>query len=361
MKINNLNLKEKIGQMLIIGLDFENPMEKIDDIILNVKPGGILLYKKNYKTYEEMIEFINYIKTLNSKVNKIPLFIAIDQEGGRVNRMPPEFKNIPSPYRLTRNKDESIVKEAATITGDMLYNSGINMDLAPVLDVKRGADNSAIGDRAFSSEVENVVQYGITYMKELQSRRVIPVVKHFPGHGLTNVDSHFLPPIINEPIEKIEKEMLPFKEAINANVDAILIGHLYVKGMTEGIPATMSKAVVNYIREKLGFNGVIVSDDMRMKSVKILYGKNRAVKRAVLAGNDIVIVKYVKNDRLEEIIEDMVKKNYLSEEQINEHVSRILNLKSKYGISDTEVLELIDLEKYNKTIQRIINTCAHLD
>lgn len=358
MSIKELSLKEKIGQMLIIGLDFEDPMEKIDDIIMKCKPGGILLYKKNYKTYEDMIEFINYIKTLNKKVNKVPLFISIDQEGGRVNRMPSEFKNIPSTYRLTKNKDESIVKEAAGITGEMLYNSGINMDFAPVLDIKRTSDSSAIGDRAFSEKIEEVSQYGIVYMKELQNKNVIPVVKHYPGHGLTKIDSHFFLPIINEPIEKVEKDMLPFKDAIKANADAILVGHLFIKGITERLPATMSKKVISNLRDNLKFNGVIVSDDMRMKGVKLLYGKNRAVKKAVLAGNDIIVAKYIKNDNLVEQIEKLIKKSKITENEINEHVDRILKLKNRYNVNDNEILNIIDIEKYNKKIQRIINTCA---
>ena len=191
LELKDLTMQEKIGQMMMVGLTGNKINDRIKNLILKYKIGGFIVYRKNFATYTEMLNLIKELKSLNSQ-NKIPLFIAIDQEGGRVNRMPKEFKNLPAAYKIAKTENMEMIKQAGDITGEMLYNTGINMNLAPVLDIKRFNDNHAIGDRCFGETKENVAKYGIATMKELQNNKVIPVIKHFPGHGLTQKDSHFL-------------------------------------------------------------------------------------------------------------------------------------------------------------------------
>ena len=165
--VNELSLEEKIGQMIIIGLDTNITEKLLEKIINKYKVGGVLLYKKNYKNYEEMINLVNKIKELNSK-NKIPIFISIDQEGGRVNRIPNEFENLPGATKLVEKSiEEDLVKMSGEITGEMLNKLGIDMNFAPVLDIKRFKDTHAIGDRAYSDDVEKVSKYGIEYTNAL--------------------------------------------------------------------------------------------------------------------------------------------------------------------------------------------------
>lgn len=341
--INKLSLEEKIGQMIIIGLNTEDAVNHLAEMIQKYKIGGILLYKKNYKTYEEMINLINQIKALNRK-NKIPICISIDQEGGRVNRMPNEFKNLPVASKLAeKSGKKDMVKIAGEITGSMLHKTGIHMDFAPVLDIKRFKDKQAIGDRAYSENVEEVSKYGIEYMKALQKHDVMSIAKHFPGHGATKEDSHFRLPKIECDIEKLENEdMLPFKKAIENKVDGILVGHLRITKVTGKIPASLSKRfITKYIRKKYRYNGLVITDDMRMKGMRMRYGKNRAIKKAFMACNDIIVFKYDDDIRVIEKIVALVKEHKLEEKRVNKSVRRILALKEKYHVND----EMIKLDK----------------
>ena len=354
--INNLSLEEKIGQMIIIGLNTDITANELEKIIMKYKVGGILLYKKNYKNYEEMIKLINKIKEINQK-NKIPIFISIDQEGGRVNRMPKEFKNLPAANKLVKNsKKEDLVRKSGEITGEVLHKIGVNMDFAPVLDIKRFKDNHAIGDRAYSEDIEEVSKYGIEFMKALQEKRVISVVKHFPGHGATKVDSHLHLPKIEKEIQKLEKEdMQPFKLAIKNKVDGVLIGHLKLLKVTGKLPVSMSKRfITKYLRKKYRYNGLVITDDIRMKGVKIRYGKNNAIKKAFLACNDIILFKYDNDIRVIDKIIKLAKKEKIPMKRINKSIMRILKVKERYNLKD----EFIEIDKnfvknINKQIEEI--------
>ena len=342
--IHELSLEEKIGQMMIIGLNTETSVKNLDKIIEKYKVGGVLLYKRNYhQNYEEMIELVNKIRTLNQK-NKIPIFISIDQEGGRVNRTPKELKNLPAANKLVKkSEEEDLVKRSGEITGEILHKLGINMNFAPVLDIKRFSDNHAIGDRAYSENIEEVSKYGIEYMQALQKNGIISVAKHFPGHGATKTDSHFRLPKIEKEIETLEKEdMKPFKAAIEHKVDGILMGHLKISKVTGNLPASMSKRfITKYVRKKYRYNGLVITDDVRMKGVRIRYGKDNAIKKAFLACNDMIIFKYDNDINVIDKIIKLAKEDKLKMKRINKSVMRILKVKEQYELKD----ELIEKDK----------------
>ena len=354
--MNELSIEEKIGQMIIVGLNTEGAIKHLEEIIRIYKVGGVLLYKKNYKNYEDMIKLINRIKELN-RTNKIPMFIAIDQEGGRVNRMPSEFKNLPSANKLAKKSDkENYVKISGEITGEMLNRIGVNMDFAPVLDIKRFQDEHAIGDRAYSENIVEVSKYGIEYMKALQNNNVISVVKHFPGHGATKKDSHFRLPKINCSIETLENEdMIPFKKAMKNEADGVLVGHLKIMNMLGKVPASLSKKfITKYIRKKERYNGLVITDDVRMKGVRIRYGRNRVIKKAFLACNDIIVFKYDNDIQVIKDIIKMAKDNIIEMKKVNKSVTRILKVKEKYQVRDDKIQkddEFVD--KINKKIEEI--------
>ena len=360
MDIKELSLQEKIGQMIIIGMDTNYITDRIKDMILKYKIGGIILYRKNFNTYQDMLKLIKNLKDLNRK-NKIPLFIAIDQEGGRVNRMPREIKNLPSANQIAITGGEELVKASANITGQILRKSGFNLNFSPVLDIKRFENNHAIGDRSFGSDKEEVAKFGITAMKELQKNKVISAIKHFPGHGATKQDSHNFLPVINEKNEKLEKEdMYPFEQAIKNGADVVLVGHLLIKNVTGIYPASLSrKFIAKYLRMKYRYNGVIITDDLKMKAIKVLYGTKLSVRKAFEAGNDIIVFRY-NNKKEVEVIEQiisLVKKGKIKENRINKSVKRIIDLKNKYEISDTEEIQGIEIEKVNKEIETIRKKC----
>lgn len=346
-KLENLSIEEKVGQMLMVGVGNPKFIKDIEDLIVKYKIGGVLLYKKDYKDYRELNKLINRLRTLG-KQNKIPLFIAIDQEGGRVNRMPNDFENLPSANELASYKEEDLVEEASEVTGEMLEKTGFNFNFAPVLDIKRFKSNQAIGDRAFSENVDVVSKCGIVYMNKMKEHNIVPVIKHYPGHGATAKDSHLTLPRIEESNEKLEKEdLVPFKNVMENGADVLLVGHLIIKKVTHGYPASMSKSFVRkYIRKKNRFNGIVITDDIRMKAIRILYGTKRALVKAFKAGNDIVLFKYIPGDEvlMDKIIKE-VKDGKINIAKINRSVRRILRVKEKYEIENEKVPYLEDLPK----------------
>lgn len=275
--------------------------------------------------------------------------------------MPPEIKNLPSANTLAKVGGKEAIIKSAEITGEMLKKSGINLNFAPVLDIKRFEDKHALGDRCYGENKEDVTRYGIEVMKRLQKQGIVSVIKHFPGHGATKQDSHTFLPIITTKMEKLEKEdMKPFEQAIKSGADAILVGHLLIKNITGIYPASLSrKFIYQYLRKKYKYNGVIITDDLKMRAIKILYGVENAVKKAFEAGNDIIVFRFNKDEEkksIENIIK-LVQKGKIKETRINRSVKRIANLKEKYNISDYFETTGINIAEINNRIQEIRNKC----
>lgn len=356
VNVNDLSIEEKLGQMMMVGFEGNQINDRIKDLVLKYKVGGFILYKKNFDSYEQMLQIIKELKKLNLQ-NKIPLFISIDQEGGRVNRMPSEIKNLPSAYMLAQTGDVEIIKESAKITGEILYNSGINMNFAPVLDIKRFKSKHAIGDRCFSENKEKVIEYGLETMKQLTANNVISVIKHFPGHGLTDKDTHLFLPVVKKDMEEIEKEdIVPFKIAIEQGVDAIMVSHLIIKAMSKTLPASLSRKFIGkYIRKKLKFNGLVITDDLKMRAIRFVYGYKIAVRQAFTSGCDIVMFRFDRKDEKNAIFQayKMARTGQLKEARLNRSVKRILKIKEKYNISDTEDFNGISIPSINERIQKI--------
>lgn len=308
-----------------------------------------------------MLKLIGDLKELN-KDNKIPLFIAIDQEGGRVNRMPKEIENLPSANKVAAVGGEELSKQSAQITGRILKKSGYNLNFAPVLDIKRFNGNHSIGDRSFGEDKEVVAKCGIAVMKELQKQGIVSVIKHFPGHGSTTKDSHYMLPIISKKIEQLEKEdMYPFEQAIKNGADAILVGHLLIKNVTGIYPASLSRKFISrYLRKKYKYNGLVITDDLKMRAIKFLYGADIAVKKAFQAGNDIIVFRF-NHDEEKRVIEKIIKltkKRKIRESRINKSVQRIIKIKEKYNILDKMPDENIEIQQMNSEIKKIREKCG---
>lgn len=354
MDINELSLEEKIGQMIIVGMDSNYITDRLKNLILNYKIGGIILYRKNFSTYQDLVKLIEDIKLLNGK-NKLPLFITVDQEGGRVNRMPKEIKNLPPANVIADTKDLEVVKESADITGKILKQTGFNMNFAPVLDIKRFNNKHAIGDRCFGDNKEDVIKFGIPTMKKLQENNIISVIKHFPGHGATKKDSHYILPKIKG-IKLLENEDIkPFEYAILEGVDAIMIGHIRINNLTGIYPASLSRKFIKYLRIKYKYNNLVITDDLKMKAVKNIYGSKKSVRKAFEAGNDIIVFRYNQNEEINAInnIINLTKLGKIKESRINKSVNRIIKIKEKYNISDTKKCKGIDIESINDRITEI--------
>lgn len=346
----NLSIEEKVGQKFIVGINSKN-IDEIYNIIKKYKIGGVILYKKNYSNYQEMLEVVKKIKYSNRK-NKVPLFIAIDQEWGKVNRMPKEIKNIKNMEDLLKIKDKYIVDDVSLVTSELLIKSGINMNLAPVLDLNNNSNNDVIYKRCFSSSPSEVSECGINYIKNSNMNRFLSVIKHYPGHGCTRRDTHMFLPYIYNYKSVLNKHIIPFNNVISSGCDAVMISHMIIRKLTKGKPASFSSTFINkYLRNN--FNGLVITDDIKMKSINLLYGNN-AIKKAFVSGSDIVLFKYKDGDckYFDDII-NMVKNEKISIKNIDTSVKRILQIKAKYNINDDTDIKGVDIEKINCKIDEI--------
>ena len=299
-----------------------------------------------------MLNIINKIKEINSKYNSVPLFIAIDQEGGRVNRLPKEFKNILSAKKLSIK--EEYIKKAGDLTSYALNNLGINMNFSPVLDIQRFSDSHAIGNRCYGTNKESVSKNGMIMMNALKEKNIISVVKHFPGHGLTKSDSHFFLPITFKDIKKAD-DIYPFIYAINNGCDAIMTSHIMVKKMDKIYPTSLSKKIINdYLINELKYNGLIITDDIKMKAVNLLFGYKKTAYKAVEAGNNLILI----GANYQTIIRciNHIKNNINEEIKSNIEVSykKIIEIKEEYNIND-KLHELVNLDKYNIEVEELNN------
>ncbi len=338
-----------LGNILFVGL---NTTDKnvIRKLILDCHIGGITLYKKLYQNYNEMLDIINYIKKLSQEAN-YNILIGIDQEGGRVNRLPDDFKNIRSAYSL--KGDPKNFKETAHIYGTILNSSGINVNFAPVLDIKRFEDNHAIGNRAFGNDYLTITSNATSYISELKKHNVIPVVKHFPGHGATLLNTHHFIPIILNTNKLFKEDIIPFKEAINNDIDFIMVGHFFIKKYSLLTPSSISKKIVSLLRNDLHYQNLIITDDLTMGPLKLI-NKPYLIKKAINNGVNIIMIKYYDNffNDYQKLIK-LYNQNKLNQENISNSLAILNSIKEKYQINNQEIKNTLDISKINKEIENL--------
>ncbi len=338
-----------VGNILFVGLNTTD-REIIRKLIWECHVGGITLYRSLYKNYEEMIEIINYIKKLSQEAN-YNVLIGIDQECGRVNRLPEEFKNIRSAYALKGNPDNFF--EEAKIMGTILNSSGINVNFAPVLDIKRFEDNHAIGNRALGNDILTISKNANSYITEIKKHNVIPVVKHFPGHGATLLNSHHFMPIILNTDKLFQEDILTFKDAIDNDIDFIMVGHFLVKNYGIFTPSSISKKIVQLLRDNLKYNNLIITDDLTMGPLKLIY-KPYLIKKAINNGVNIIMIKYY--DNFFKDYKKLIKYyniNKLNKDNINKSLDMLNNLKEKYHVNTDLIDNSLDIEEINKEIENL--------
>lgn len=356
MNFNKLTFEEKFGQMIMIGLDTYEINDEIIELIRKYKIGGIVLYKKNYTSIETMIELINKLKQSN-KNNNIPLFIGIDQENGKVNRFPKEINKIYNASKQAKTGNLKIINSINDITTYLLKSFGININFAPVLDINKDLKNKSVGNRSYGSNKEDVIKYALPYMKIMKENNIISVVKHFPGHGATNKDSHFTIPYIKNLDNLINNDVVPFEKAIENGADAIMIDHVKLKGYGLN-PATTNKRIIKEnLINKYNYNGLIITDDLRMGYRKYIFGLRKKVEKSIEAGNDIIMIKYKKGDisKIYKALYKMVKNYEIDIEKINNSAKKIVNIKKKYQINDTLINSKLDIKLINKKIKDLNN------
>jgi beta-N-acetylhexosaminidase len=255
---------------------------------LNAGRGGVILFKRNLRNLEQ-------ICTLTADLHRHaagPLLVGADQEGGRVVRLPPPFLSIPPAATLGRIDDPALTRALACAVGRELRAAGFTWNLAPVLDVHTNPDNPIIGDRAFSSDPRRVARLALATVRGFDDAGILTTGKHFPGHGDTATDSHLTLPVSTQPQDRWRAvEFLPFREAIRAGIPGILVAHLNCPALDPAAPSSLSRIVLTEIlRGELGFDGVIVSDDLEMRAIVDRFDIGEAAVRFLEAGGDLILV-----------------------------------------------------------------------
>lgn len=338
--LGKMTLEEKIGQLMIVGFQKDVKAEDIEDYINRYKVSGFILFSRNYSSFDSQYTLVKMLKERNSLENPLPLFISVDEEGGTVSRLPKGGTHFPDAKLVAKAGDPELTYMTGRVIGRELSASGINLNFAPVLDIVESSNNKLLIKRSYGSSADAVSLHGTAFIGGLQSAGVIASPKHFPGHGATDVDSHGKLPLIDTDEETLNKrELVPFKEAMKNELDAVMVGHIaFPKLDPSGLPATMSGFfLTDVLRKQMGFKGLAISDEIEM------YGymnDGSTLEESVIAsfnaGLDVFVMGHTKKiqDRVLKALTDACSDGRITEERLNESVLRIIRVKLKYKLSD---------------------------
>lgn len=353
-QLAQLTTAEKIGQLVLVGMDGTKPDKYTQQLLDEYQVGGFIFYKDNIADSAQALSLLNQLKEDNAS-NPVPLFLSVDEEGGRVSRLPGEFSKMPTAAQIGGSGKAEAAGEAYEIIGQALSGFGLNLDFAPVLDVHSNPDNPVIGNRAFGTTPAEVSLMGLAAMKGLSDTGVIPVVKHFPGHGDTSVDSHLGLPVVEHDLERLrEFELKPFADAIKSGADMVMIAHILLPKLDAEHPASFSPVIIHdLLRQEMGYEGVIISDDMTMGAITENYKMEQAAVDFITAGGNIVLVghHYDQEIAVIEALTLAVEEGRISEEMLDQRVYPILKLKQKYALTN-EPAEGADAKAINAEISR---------
>lgn len=334
MRLEDLTLEEKIGQMLCLSFHGTEYNEQLVTLVEKYKIGTIIEFGRNIKDLKQVYK-LNYDI---HKHSKYPIFIGLDHEGGMVRRVMNGITYLPGAMALFNATDEELYVIYNQV-GKELKQLGFNMNYMPSVDVNNNPLNPVINSRSYSDNANLVAEMGSIAAKAMMDANVLPTPKHFPGHGNTNVDSHLGLPIIESSIEDLEKvELKPFNEIIKNNIDGIMVAHILFKKIDDIYPSSLSYNIITkLLKEKMGFKGLIITDSLTMSAIYKKYNIRDIIKCSVNAGNDIIMFcgeanMYDQDVIVNEFI-DLVKNNEISMERINQSVQKIIDLKNKYKIN----------------------------
>ena len=283
------DFRKHAGQLAIAGFAGHTIPQDLRRIAREFDLGGVIYFARNVDSPDQVAELSREAQEL---ARDIPLWVSVDQEGGRVARLRSPFTLWPPMNTLGRSGDEKLAERFARALAAELTAVGVSLDYTPVLDVLTNPANPVIGDRSLAERAEDVARLGTVIIRTLQQEGIAACGKHFPGHGDTSVDSHFELPLIEHPPDRLEAvELVPFQAAIRAGVASIMTAHILIPALDEERPATLSPRVVTrMLKEDLGYGGLVLSDDLEMKAISGRYGIEDATVMAVAAGCDAVLM-----------------------------------------------------------------------
>ena len=332
-----MTLRQKIGQRFMTAFPGQRPGDRVLKLVREGQVGGLLVTRSNVQSREQIKALTAALQAAaGENLPAIGLFVAVDQEGGRVSRL--ELDNVTrfaAPHYWSEYRDPRYVESIAYIAGKEALALGLNMNLAPVLDLYGLADNSVIGDRSMGPNPFVVGEQGVFYLHGARRAGIAAVVKHFPGHGATAVDSHRELPVVDADEQQLwQRDLIPFQLAIDHDVEAVMTAHLLLPKLDPEYPVTLSEVIIRgLLRERLGFKGLVITDDIDMGALRKNFTPRQILMYSIRAGVDLILCTGGL-DALQLIgeVESLVEGGALPEELIDEGVRRILRLKFKYGL-----------------------------
>jgi beta-N-acetylhexosaminidase len=325
----DLEIPALVGQMIVGGFAGTALPPSFARELAAKRRGGCILFTRNLPTVPDAADLCATI--LEASPRDLPPFIGVDQEGGRVVRLPAPALALPAMRELASFDDLDLAMNAGKAVGLELGAIGFNLDFAPVLDVNTQALNPVIGDRAFGSDTRTVMRFGVAFVRGLQSANVLACGKHFPGHGDTQADSHHELPVVDHGRARLDQiELPPFRAAIGAGIAALMSAHVVYSRIDEGMPATLSRSIcASLLRAELGFEGVLFTDDLEMKAITSRFAIEDAALEAVWAGCDAILVcsDEEAQTRVHEALTRAAERDAKFRERCREAVTRVLRLR----------------------------------
>jgi len=354
-KMDNLSIDEKIAQMLIVYYIGDEYDENLSNIIKEVKPGGFILMSDNITTYDRTL---NFVKGMQND-SDIPMIISTDEEGGSVQRIKGirdiSVTDIPYMYYLGQTKDKNLAYKVGEIIANELRTIGVNLTYAPVMDIYSNPNNTVIGKRSFGSDPNTVYDMATSLKNGIEDNLVNTCIKHFPGHGDTETDSHFEIPIINKTLVELENsDLLPFIKSIN-DTNMIMVGHIALPKITNSsIPASLSKEIVtDLLKNKYNYKGLVITDALNMRSLTDNYSDKEIYTMAINAGVDLLLMPNGSKNAIK-YIKEAIDDEEIDINTINESVRKILTY--KYSNIKENYLDKSYLNKseYSNVLNQII-------
>ncbi len=342
-----MNRRHKVGQLFMVGFEGTSPSKEIKKLIQDYHIGGVILFSRNIESPEQLAKLTESLQALSPDA---PLLIGIDQEGGRISRLPKPFTQFPAARTIGRCDAVPLTYRNAEAMSRELLAVGINMNFAPVLDINTNPRNPIIGDRAFGENPTIVSKHGLATIASMLDQRMIPCGKHFPGHGDTDKDSHETLPVVSLATSRMtDRELRPFLHAIENRLPCIMTAHICCHAFDQDLPASLSKNIITtLLRETMQYDGVIVTDDLEMKGITEKYSVPDAALKAFSAASDLLLICHSYSLQVEaiEAIESALENKKITEARLNQSLGRILSLKEHFILNRPK----LDLEAMRQAI-----------
>ena len=336
-----------LGQMFMVDFTGLEPIAEVERLIADDGVGGVILFDKNISAPRQVAALTNSLQEIARAAGRPPLLIGVDQEGGPVARLRMGATHFPSAMAFGAARSEALVASAAGITARELRALGLHMNMAPVLDVNNNPANPVIGVRSYGEDPALVARLGTAAIRAMQASGVLATAKHFPGHGDTSQDSHVTLPVVPHAQKRLDAvELLPFRAAIRIGVAAVMTAHVVFKALDPDRPATLSPAVLGFLRNDLGFGGLIVTDSMGMRAITDRFPRGEAAVQAVLAGADLILALGPIDAQREALaaVRRAVAAGQVPVDRVAASTERVLEAKRRLGLLDRAQVSVDEVE-----------------